>query len=413
VSKLICSWLILKIMFRFIASIPGRLKNLLSKFKPYFTKPQYDNFCRATFGLIAAGKKEHDITSINELFIERKNQSSLNRFFTDPKWTLKNITQQGKTLLLKEAAQRQPPNESVEQRSIDDVVCKKYSSKTDMACYNHSSTMGTVLSHDYVTSVYQNSEVTLPDGLKLYGNKKKCQEKGVEFKTKVQLACEIIDEHTPLEKLTIFLWDSWYMCKETVLHCRSHSYRWIGEIKSNRIVYVQGEKLHLRDLYDRLREEGRFIDFVVGGEVYQACKVNVFVPEIGDVSIVVNVKADTRDVHLLCTDLMEFSVGEIVEYVLKRHAIEDFHKEAKALGLGEYKFQESEAALIHAHLVCLALILLDVLRRRLLRYGFKKSLMTIEATVEWIREKAGHILVHTIRDSKLPTRSLLRMINTN
>ena len=150
----------------------------------------------------------------------------------------------------------------------------------------------------------------------------------------------------------------------------------------------------MRDLYDRLREEGKFVDFVVGGEVYQACGV-------------------TRDVHLLCTDLTEFSVGEIVEYVLKRHAIEDFHKEAKALGLGEYKFQESEAALIHAHLVCLALILLDVLRRRLLRYGFKKSLMTIEATVEWIREKAGHILVHTIRDSKLPTRSLLRMINTN
>ena len=165
---------------------------------------------------------------MNELFIVRKNQSSLNRFFTDPKWTLKNITQQGKTLLLQEAAPQQPPDESVEQRSIDDVVCKKYSSKTDMACYNHSSTMGTVLSHDYVTSVYQNSEVTLPDGLKLYGSKKKCHEKGVEFKTKVRLACEIIDEHMPLEKLTIFLWDSWYMCKETVLHCRAHSYRWIG-----------------------------------------------------------------------------------------------------------------------------------------------------------------------------------------
>jgi hypothetical protein len=35
-----------------------------------------------------------------------------------------------------------------------------------------------------------------------------------------------------------------------------------------------------------------------------------------------------------------------VEHALKRHAIEDFHREAKALGLGEYAFQESEAALI-------------------------------------------------------------------
>ena len=393
--------------------IPRRLKNLLSKFKPYFTKPQYNNFCKATVGLITAEKKEHDIKSMNDLFIERKDQSSLNRFFTDPKWTIKNITEQGKTLLLQEAAKQEPPDDSVEHRSIDDVVCRKYSSQTEMACYNHSSTMGTVLSHDYVSSVYLNGKVKVPDSLKLYGSKKKCEEKGIEFKTKLQLACEIIDEHVPHAKQTIMLWDSWYMCKEVVSQCKDHDYRWIGEIKSNRIVFYQKEKLHLNELLDRLRQEGRFVDVVVGGDIYQTSKVNVYVPEIGDVSIVVDVKVDTRDVHMLCSDLSELSVGEIVEHALKRHTIEDFHREAKALGLGEYKFQGSEAALIHAHLVCLSLILLDVLRRRLLRYGIKKSLMSIEATVKWVREKAGHILAHEIRDSKLPMRSILRMINTN
>jgi hypothetical protein len=400
-------------MFRYLMGIPRRLKNLLSKFKPYFTKPQYNNFCKATVGLITAEKKEHDIKSMNELFIERKDQSSLNRFFTDPKWTIKNITEQGKTLLLQEAAKQEPPDDSVEHRSIDDVVCRKYSSQTEMACYNHSSTMGTVLSHDYVSSVYLNGKVKVTDSLKLYGSKKKCEEKGIEFKTKLQLACEIIEEHVPHAKQTIMLWDSWYMCKEVVSQCKDHDYRWIGEIKSNRIVYYQKEKLHLNELLDRLRQEGRFVDVVVGGDIYQTSKVNVYVPEVGDVSIVVDVKADTRDVHMLCSDLSELSVGEIVEHALKRHTIEDFHREAKALGLGEYKFQGSEAALIHAHLVCLSLILLDVLRRRLLRYGIKKSLMSIEATVKWVREKAGHILAHEIRDSKLPMRSILRMINTN
>jgi hypothetical protein len=400
-------------MFRFIVSVPRRLKNLLSKFKPYLTKPQYNNFCRATMGLIAAGKKEHDITSMNELFIDRKDQSSLNRFFTDPKWPITKVTQQGKTLLLEEAAKQQLPQESVEHRSLDDTVCRKYSPQTEMVCYNYSSTMGTVLSHDYVTSIYQNSEVKVPDTLKLYGSKKKCQEKGKEFKTKVQLACEIIDEHTPFEKLTIFHWDTWFMCKEVVSRCRAHGYRWIGEIKSNRIVYYQKEKLHLNELKDRLRDEGRFVDVVVDGEIYQASKVNVYLPEIGDVSIVVNVKADNRKVHLLCTDLTELTVGEIVEHALKRHSIEDFHKEAKALGLGEYKFQESDAALIHAHLVCLTLILLDVLRRRLVRYGIKKSLMSMAAAVKWLTEQAGHELEHKIRDSKAPNKSILRMINTN
>ena len=400
-----------------MATIPHRLKNLLSKFKPYFTKPQFNNFCRATAGLICAGKKEHDITSINELYMEekRKNQSSLNRFFTHPKWALQKIAQQGKSLLLKEAANQQVPceYESVEHRSIDDTVCRKYSSKTEMACYNHSSTMGIVLSHDFVTSIYQNNQVKIPDNLKLYGSKKKCEEKGVEFKTKIQLACEIIDEHTPLEAQTIMNWDSWYMCKEPVEHCKARHYRWIGDIKSNRIIYYQNERLNLNELFDRLREEGRFVDTVVGGEIYQACKINACVPELGDVSILINAKADTHDVHMLCTDLCELTVMEIVEHALWRHAIEEFHKEAKALGLGEYKFQESEAALIHAHLVCLALILLDVLRRRLLRYGIKKSLMTMAATVDWVVGQAGDILVHAIRNSSLSTRSLLWTINTN
>jgi hypothetical protein len=66
-------------MFGFIAGIPRRLKHLFSKFKSNFSKPQFENFCRTELGLIVAGKKEHDVKSVNELFIDRKDQSSLNR----------------------------------------------------------------------------------------------------------------------------------------------------------------------------------------------------------------------------------------------------------------------------------------------------------------------------------------------
>jgi len=45
------------------------------------------------------------------------------------------------------------------------------------------------------------------------------------------------------------------------------------------------------------------------------------------------------------------------------------------LGLGEYRFRESETALIHVHLVILACTLLDVLRRSLLRYSTKQSML--------------------------------------
>jgi hypothetical protein len=395
-------------MFGFITSIPRKLKHLFSKFKPLFTKPQYENFCRAEMGLMVAAQGEHDIKSINQLFIERKDQSSLNRFMTESKWNVQDIVKKGRDLLLSEAEL----NSEVEYKLLDDSVCRKYSPLTEMVCYNHSSTMGTVLSHDYVTSLYVNNEIAVSDGLKLYGNERKCKEKGVEFKTKVQLACGLIRDHVSRAKQTICLWDSWFMCQDTVEECHTHSYDWIGEIKSNRIVFYESKRYRLDELFNKLRLEGSFSDIIVNGELFQACKVDVFMPKIGDVSIVVNVKTQTKDTHLLCTDLVDCSVEEIVGHALERHRIEDFYKEAKALGLGEYRFRESEAALIHAHLVSLACTLLDTLRRRLLRYSIVKGMLSFEGTVEWIRKRAMHLFMHRVRNSTEPFRNILRMIDT-
>ena len=100
----------------------------------------------------------------------------------------------------------------------------------------------------------------------------------------------------------------------------------------------------------------------MNGEVYCVFKADVFLPKMGYFSIVMNVKAGTKDFHFLCTDFMGCSVEEIVEHALERHRIEGFYMEAKALGFGEYRFRASEAVLIHAHLVVLAYTLLDALR---------------------------------------------------
>jgi len=394
-------------MFGFLSGVPGRLRHVLSGFKRHFTRPQYENFCRVMLGLMVAGEGEHDVKSVNELFIERKDQSSMNRFFTKPRWKMEQVVEEGKAMLLAE----NKTSKVVEYKVLDDTVCRKYSPRTEMVCYNHSSTMGTVLSHDYVTSLYVNNGVAVPDGLRLYGNEKKCKEEKVEFRTKVQLACEMIDEHVRRARRTILLWDSWYTCCETVARCRARGYDWIGEIKSNRVAFYDGKKYHLSELLDRLRSDGKFFDVFIDGEIYQACRVEVLTKKLGRVSIVFDVKADTDDLHILSTE-MKCGAEEIVRHALERHHIEDFHKGAKFLGLGEYRFRESEAALTHAHLVALTYTLLDVLRRRLLRYRVVKSLPSLEWTVEWIRRKAMHLFIHVIKDATKPIGSLLRMIDT-
>ena len=162
-----------------------------------------------------------------------------------------------------------------------------------------------------------------------------------------------------------------------VERCESHGYGWMGEIKSNRIAFYEEKKYHLAELLDKLREEGRFVDVWVDGEVYNACQLEVFVPKLL-VRFVVDVKADTKDAHLLCTSLSGVSVEELVGHALVMCRINKFHKEAKFLG-----------------------------------FGVVKSLLSIEATVEWIRRKSVHLLMHKVKESILPMRSILRMINTN
>ena len=93
----------LRTVFGFITDIIKQTQEFPFKIKPFFAKPQFEDFCRAEMGLMVAAQGEHDIKSINQLFIDRKDQSNLNRFITEPKWNVQDIVKKGRDLLLSEA----------------------------------------------------------------------------------------------------------------------------------------------------------------------------------------------------------------------------------------------------------------------------------------------------------------------
>jgi hypothetical protein len=80
------------------------------------------------------------------------------------------------------------------------------------------------------------------------------------------------------------------------------------------------------------------------GNIYQACKVDkALISRIGYVSIVMDAKATNRDLNLLCMYLNDSSLEEIIQHAI--HRIDDFYKEAKALGLWEYGFRGAKRRL--------------------------------------------------------------------
>ena len=154
--------------------------------------------------------------------------------------------------------------------------------------------------------------------------------------------------------------------------------------------------MHMLDLLNILRKGGQFTDTVIDGQIYQTVKVMAYIPSLKEnVSIVINAKADTKDIHVVCTDLQE-DVSTIIRYAQKRITIENSYKDAKQLGFGEYRFRKSEAALIHAHLVFLAYILLQILRYRLLSYRITKAVPSMEFVMSWVRKKTRQGFIHYI-----------------
>ena len=265
-------------------------------------------------------------------------------------------------------------------------------------------------SHDYVTGLYLCGDICLPSSAR-YGNPKKCNEKGIPFRTKIELCNEIIG-HRSIARKTVTLIDSWYTGNEVISNCRKRAYGWIGDLRPNRVTIYDGKCMNVSNLLNILRKRGQFTDTVIDDQIYQTVKVMAYIPSLREnVSIVINAKADTKDVHVLCTDLQHEDVSTIFRYARKRVTIENSYKDAKQLGFGEYRFRKSEAALIHALLVFLAYILLQILRYRL-SYRITKGLPSMEFVMTWVRKKTRHGFIHYICDKLKQGTSIRSLIMT-
>jgi hypothetical protein len=143
---------------------------------------------------------------------ETKCQSSINRFFTSPSWNLDDVMKCAQEIMFSTLGR-----DNLEFLIIDDTVCKKYGMQSEMVCYNHSTMLGTVLSHDYVTGLYLCGDICLPSSARLYGNPKKCNEKGIPFRTKIQVCNEIIGQHRPMIRHEIVSEREWLVARKELL----------------------------------------------------------------------------------------------------------------------------------------------------------------------------------------------------
>lgn len=367
------------------------MEELLEQYRPYLSKPQYENFSTYTVGLITCeGKK--NIQAINRTFMDAKDQSSLNRFLTQSPWNLQSL--QNKRLC-QANENLQGFQESIGYVLLDDTINQKTGKHMQDAGYHFDSKIGkAVWGHDIVTTHYVSGGAEYPLNLSLYVKKETCKQKGIKFKTKIQLATEQVNTFTPPEGVRIMLdFDCWFFCHQIVDAAKAKGWDWVTQADSNRIVHHRKQKTNVTELAKGLADE-RFKKVTIQAQEYSLCALKVWMPRIGVVRLVVSKEQD--GFHFYVTNRLDFSARQVLLAYKVRHRIEEFYRDVKQnLGLEAYQMRRGRGAIIHWHLVFCAYTLLTILKKSAIEADRRlaRSLATLGDVCRWVKNQGSRKLI--------------------
>jgi hypothetical protein len=372
----------------------GVMKQLLKEFKPIFNKPQHRHFSTYITGLIAIeGKK--NIKNINNAFTEHRDQSSLNRFITEPSWSLRRLEEKRLELAMKGLPVKPGSTGTL---IIDDTITKKTGKHMEYTGYHYDHTEGkTVMGHNLVTCHYVNGDSEYPVGLRLYVKRDTCEEEVLTFRTKIQLAVDQIKEfRAPPRTHTVVAYDSWYFCRKVVEACRSKGFDWVTQAKSNRVVKRRGVRMSVTELAESIPVES-FRRLMIGRDEYTVCGFRVWMNGVGKVRLVVSREED--GFHFYVSNRVDWSVRCVVAAYRRRQSVEVYIRDVKQnLGLGECQARRGRGAIIHWYLVYTAYTLLALLRCSLVSADgrLRRFLRTVGDVCRWVRRQCLRRLVDVV-----------------
>ena len=322
-----------------------------------FSKPQWRHFKTYINGLILGEKGEKNIQDIISNTLDGRSQSSLNRFLTKPRWGVRRLN----NLRLKENL------EGIEEGGVlilDDSFIEKTGKSMDGVgyLYDHSKKKS-ILCHDIVSTLYINGNRRVPLYFNPYLKKEVAEELDIWFKTRIEIAIELLKKSFLWVKPRVVVFDEWYMSKELLEFLNSYRVTWVSMAKSNRLV-LQGN-----DTWVNLREYARGIpkscfkriDKELEERRYRwLYETKVVMKNVGEIKLVIlKERINSRNCKFIVSNDISMEGLKVFEYYKKRWSIEVFYRDCKQyLGMGDYQVRKLDAVVIHLHLVFLAYTLL-------------------------------------------------------
>ncbi len=218
-----------------------------------------------------------------------------------------------------------------------------------------------------VTSNFTVKDISTPIDYYPYYRKEKCKDIDRPFKSKMQIAEELINNFeapSKCEKIYV-LTDSWYSNKDVIHASLGRSYHFIGAVKSNRLVSPEGIKLQLSQFAECIDPDA--LDVVtVKDKEYRVYTYEGPIAKSENTLVVISYEVDgdtfKKPVFLMSTDI-ELDAKTIIEYYSKRWSIETSYKYLKSnLGFDKYKVRSLLSIERYFLIVFLAINFLEVFR---------------------------------------------------
>jgi SRSO17 transposase len=335
-----------------VADIPKEFEKALEAFRPHFGAPAFEHFKRYVLGLIVS--ENLTVEGINRIFIQAKHPSSLNRFLTTGIWKQQEVNDTRIDILKIQGALG-----GKGWLAIDDTLTHKTGKQIEgVGIYWDHSEKRYVLAHNIVTAEFVNPKgESHPLDFRLYLKEEQSREKRVPFKTKIDLAQELVQDALQLDlEIQGALFDNWFASKDFIKFLQGKGLHWVTRLKSDRNIKIKGRYVAISKFASTLPSES-FRKVQIGDRVYQVFSKAVNLKGVGQVRVLISYDNEEFSGFpaYFATDQIRWEGTRILKTYSKRWNIETFFRDSKQnLGLEDYQLRDLWGIKRHWYLIFLA-----------------------------------------------------------
>ena len=403
-----------------IVCLSEQLCQYLEAFRPCFSKRQWKYFVTVLLGLVECEERK-TMTGLLRVVGERISLSGLSRFLSKWPWSptdvaqtwLQRFRQRLEGLVQAEhdclKAERPTcvgrPKATVVTGYLifdDSVHSKPKGRKMGGLGQHYSNTDRSVVTgHCLFTGLYVLLGQRCPLEAQMYRQQAVCQQEGVLFQSKIDMAVSQIENFEPVAGThTHVLIDSWYHCKQVRRAAQKRGWEVSGGLKSNRVMRRIGaddsrEWLPLSEYAAGLgRDDWQEVVWPSdqGGQKLYAHLIQTWIRKLGPTLLLVtchNLDQPLKSVRYFGSTLLDLKPQELVNILAVRWEIETFFEYDKdLLGSDHYQLMTAQAILRFWTLTACLMCFLEELRassppqlstcgeaRRIIQFEHRRNLL--------------------------------------